>query len=59
MYLELANLHWNIKWKVAGIPKIACLGLKQVGQVVCVGIKTSEKDGLCRICSKENARAEI
>ena len=45
------------RWKVTEVSKIACLGqlgLKQVGKIVCVGIKTSKKYGLCWIWSKEN-----
>ena len=47
--------------KVAEVSKIACLGhfgLKQVGKIVCVGIKTSKKDCLCWIWSRKNVRAE-
>ena len=35
------------------------MGLKQVGKIVCVRIKTSEKDGLCWIWSRKNAKVEI
>ena len=35
------------------------LGLKQVGKIICKGIKTSKKDGLGWILSRENVRAEI
>ena len=48
--------------KVAEVSKNAYLehlGLKQVGKIICVGIKTSRNDGLCWIWSRENARAEI
>ena len=47
--------------KVAEVSKIVCLGhfgLKQVGKIVCVEIKTSKKDCLCWICSRKNVRAE-
>ena len=27
--------------------RLPFLGLKQLGKIVCVGIKTSKKDGLC------------
>ena len=39
--------------------RLPILGLKQVGTVVYVGIKTSKKDGLSLILSREIARAEI
>ena len=47
------------RWKVAEIPKIAYRGLKQVGKMICLDIKTSKKDGLFWTWSRENARAEI
>ena len=60
MYLEL--IFTGIKterWKVAEIYRSPFLGLKQVGKIVCVGTKTSKKEDLCLIWSRENARAEI
>ena len=62
IYLEL--IFTGIKterWKVAEVSKIfylGHLGLKQVGKIVYVGVKTRKKDGLCWIWSRENARAE-
>ena len=63
MYLEL--IFTGIKterWKVAEVSKIAYrghLGLKQVGKIVWLGIKTRKKRNLCWIWSREkNARAE-
>ena len=44
--------------KVAEVPKIAYLWLKQVGKIICVRIKTSKKYGLCWIWSRENSKAE-
>ena len=62
MYLELVfTVIQTERWKVAEVSKIAYLrrlGLKQVGKIVCEGIKTSKKDGLCWIWSREKARAE-
>ena len=59
IYLEL--IFTGIKterWEAAEV-RLSKLGLKQVGKIVCVGIKTSKKDDLCWVWSRENARAEI
>ena len=62
MYLELIFTEIKTeKWKVAEVSKIAYLGhlgLKKVGKIVYVGIKTSKEDALCWVWSKENATAE-
>ena len=45
MYLELMFTGRKTeKWKAAEL-RLSILGLKQVGKIVCVGIKTSKKDG--------------
>ena len=52
MYLELIFTEKNPeRWKVQ---KYLRLELKQVGKIVCVEIKTSKKDGLCWIWSRDN-----
>ena len=45
MYLEIMLTGIKTeKWKAAEL-RLSILGLKQVGKIVCVGIKTSKKDG--------------
>ena len=62
MYLELIFTGTKTeRWKVAEVAKLRLpiFELKQVGKIVCVGIKTSKRDDLCWIWSRDNARAEI
>ena len=44
------------RWEVVEVYQISYLAhLKQIGKIVCVGIKTGKKDGLCWVWSRKNA----
>ena len=59
-YVSGTNLLWDKNWKMKICRgKIVYTGTEAEIKVICVGIKTSKKDDLCWLWSRENVIAEI